>query len=1620
MPTTSGITTQSRDASSGPGNSGEPESDQSRRAKASPPPSLYDPRREHDACGVGFVACLDACPSRAVVDNALVSLSRMAHRGGGGCGPETADGAGILLPIPQALMHRVWRPLCGELPAMYGLGHFFLPLDTDLRQRTEAVIARILEKRGLRALAWRDTPTRLDLLQEPAARVRPAIRQLLVIPRIGWLPEETDPGQSFERALYMARRHVERAVSDELSLGPHDFHVASFSSRSIVYKGMLPGAKLAAFYADLADPDCAAHFAIFHERYSTNTAPAWRLAQPFHCLAHNGEINTLACNQASMRLREPLLASPLFGDDIRHLRPVLDPDGSDSAMLDNAFELLVQGGRSLPHAAMMLLPEPFGSTFVMGEDKRAFYEFHAALMEPWDGPAALVFTDGSRQVGAMLDRNALRPCRYAITTDGLFVLASEAGVLDLPPSRVARRGRLHPRRMLMVDFTRQRVITDAECKNSVIYAKPYRHWVRERGLTLRDLPLPSRGSSSIPDKNDTSAASHRRETDKEQGRDPERELLRQQRLYGFSKEEIAEILVPMAKNAQEPVASMGLDTPLAVLSRQPQLLFSYLKQRFAQVTNPAIDPLREGLVMTLTGFAGRRANLLEETPEHYGLLRLPNPVLSADDLDRLTASRHPRARAVIIPMLFPLPEQAASSRAEEAGRILEQTLETLCAEADEAIRNGATLLLLSDAGADADLAPVPSLLAVSALHQHLLKTGRRHACSLIVDTGEAREVMHVAQLIAFGASAVHPRVAFASIEALAASGALGLEIAPLEALAAYSTAIQKGLLKTLSRMGISTLRSFLGGQGFEALGLGRDLADRYFTGLPSRIGGIGLAEIALDVCLRHADAFPETREARNGTSSPQPVRTPPPLRDGGRYRHRSGGERHLWSPKAVRSLHEAVRANDPDAWRAYAEESDLSFPRPVTLRGLLRFAPTVPVPLEKVEPESAILRRFVGAAMSLGAISPEAHEAIAIACNRVGARSNCGEGGEAPERCLPFPNGDSARSRVRQIASGRFGVTAAYLVRADEIQIKIAQGAKPGEGGQLPAHKVLPEIARLRHTIPGVTLISPPPHHDIYSIEDLAQLIFDLKRLHPGGRVSVKLVAGTNVGTVANGVAKAGADGILISGHDGGTGASPRSAIDHVGLPWELGLAEVQAALTASGLRSRVTLQTDGQLRTGRDLAVAALLGADEFGLGTILLASLGCCLLRVCHLGTCPVGVACQDPKLRARFSGSPDHVERCLRFLAADLREHMASLGFQSLDEMRGRADLLEPIPLPSPEEEPTDGDRRITLSGLDLSPLLVRTRPDFDAKSDPNWARLGADAPNLPPESRLDQTMLAALMPGILAGRPARFESQIRNTDRSAGTRLAGEIARLRGEAGLTPGSVDITLHGSAGQSAGAFLTRGVTLTVRGEVNDYAGKGLSGGVIAVKPAARDPGLTPYDSLAFADDHALVGNVALYGATSGEFFAAGSAGERFAVRNSGAVAVVEGVGDHACEYMTGGVVVVLGSTGYNFAAGMSGGAAFVLDRAEMFQTRCNLDGVDLESVWLAKDVQFLRSLLARHIRLTGSPLAASVLESWNASLPLFLKVTPIEYRHALARMKQSESAQAESIAATEEVFRP
>ncbi len=1539
---------------------------------------LFDPQSEHDACGVGFVARPDARPSHALVEEAVLALGRLSHRGGSGCGPGTADGAGLLLPLPRRFVERIFSPLCGGgVPERCAVGQLFLPQDTEARGRVWAILDTVLPEHGLRVPARRDVPIRPEVLQAHALAVMPHLAQIAVVPATAG----GEDARAFERRLYVARRHLEKAVAEAGACRAGDFHVASLSAASIVYKGMIAGGRLAEFFPDLEAPDFAVHYAIFHERYSTNTRSVWRLAQPFRCLAHNGDINTLAANRDAMRVREPLLpASTLFGERAAHILPVLDESGSDSAMLDNALELLLQAGESPAHAAMTLLPEPFGASFIMGEDKRAFYEYHAALMEPWDGPAALVFTDGLSRIGAVLDRNSLRPARWCRTTDGLFLLASEAGVFDIPSGRVAERGRLHPRRMLMVDFEQGRVIPDAECKGGVIYARPYRHWVRERGVTLADLPLPA-GRRDLPEENDSGEA-----------RADER-LERALRLYGIGPETIKGILAPMARDAQEPIRSMGLDTPLAVLSGAPRPLFDYFKQRFAQVTNPPIDPLREGAVMSLAGFAGRQGNLLEPKPEHYARLRLPHPLLFPADMERLRASEHPAVSARTIPMLFAA--QAPAGAADEPGNRLAAGLDALYREAEARIAAGATLLILSDAGADAAHAPIPSLAALSFLHARLTAAGLRHACGLIVDSGEVLEIMHIAQLTAFGADAVHPRLAFALLDSPGLRRALGPAASALSARRNYAVAVQKGLLKTISRMGISTLRGFRAGRGFEALGLGKELMERCFPGTPSRIGGIGFTELAAETLIRHGAAF-----ASSHSSPPDSFSFQGPGR-------RKGRDQRAWTPHTVRLLHTAVREDDAQAYWEFAASCDRRGQAPVVLRNLLEFVPD-PVPMGEVESAGAILRRFVGAAMSFGSISPEAHRSVAEAFNRVGGRSNCGEGG------LPPGVPEAARSKIRQIASGRFGVDAAYLVGAEEIQIKMAQGAKPGEGGQLPAHKVTAEIAAARHTVPGVTLISPPPHHDIYSIEDLAQLIYDLKRLHPVGRVSVKLVAGPNIGTIAAGVAKAGADGILISGHDGGTGASPRSAVEHVGLPWELGLAEAHSALIQAGLRRSLRLQVDGLLRTGRDLAVAALLGADEFGFGTAALVSLGCCMLRICHLGTCPVGVAAQDARLRAKFPGRPKHLERYLRFVAEDLRGHMAHLGFRSLDEMIGRVDRLRQAPFPGAAEGEEGAARpellRAKTSRLDLGDLLLPA-PDFRTPSESEVCpdtRSGAAAPFT--DTPLEAALLQALLPALRAGKSGRFQGFVRNTDRAVGVRLAGEVANIHGSAGLRGSTLDIHLYGTAGQSLGAFLPHGVSLTVEGEANDYAGKGLCGGRLAIVPPDRRPRR--------GGGAAAVGNVALYGATAGEFFAAGSAGGRFAVRNAGALAVVEGVGDHACEYMTGGAVVVLGQTGCNFAAGMSGGAAFVFDRSEQFQTRCNLDGVDLESVRLPEDVALLRDLLTRHHTVTGSALAAEILDDWEACLPLFLKVAPIEYRRSLARMKSGEDPHAEHSAATEEVY--
>lgn len=1523
--------------------------------------AMYDPLREHDACGVGFVARLDGVPSRQVVMEALQAMGRLAHRGGHVEGDDSGDGAGILLPLPRAFFLRRW-PTLGQEDTDWAVGQLFLPQDASLRASLLSVAARCLSVYGFSLADGRDVPVRPDVLGRRVLETMPFMVQILVRSEA-----PCHDAVLLERRLYVARRCMEKALSERLLHDGHDprqAYVVSLSCRSIVYKGMLPGVRLADLYPDLREPDFSAPFTVFHERFSTNTLPSWRLAQPFRHIAHNGEINTLKGNIARMKAREPLLSSPLLrhillerrqGDGmfsavptgmtglsaeapLADLLPVVDENGSDSAVFDNVLELLVKSGYSLPHALMMMVPEPFGPAFVMGDNKRAFYEYHAALMEPWDGPTAMVFTDGYRRVGALLDRNGLRPCRYSTTRDGLVVLASETGVADIAPENLLQRGQLRPRRMMMVDVERHRIAPDAELKGQVIRAHPYRRWLRRHGISLGDLHC---GDTTAEERSASDLESRRR-------------------LFGYSEAAFKRILLPMAQHAQEPVEAMGHDVALAALDTAPQPLFNYFKQQFAQVTNPPIDPLREELSMSLMGFAGRERNLLQPGPEHCALLRLPHPFLTRDDMRRLRTSEMPQVRVRTLDATFP---------AGSGGQGMETALDTLCARAEAALGDGATLLVVSDDKAGPGRAAIPILLAAAGLHHHLLRRGLRHCCGIIVETGEACEVMHMAQLIGYGAGGICPSTALDTIHAAAEAGKIP-GVTPHDAVAAYIAALKKGLLKAFARLGISTLRSFRGAQTFEAVGLAASVVNRYFTGTACRLGGVGLRELAAEAEARHAAVWP-TEDAEQAA---RPVT-------------------RLWTMRAVRALHEAVRENSAEAYRRYAACSDEQ-PLPCTLRSLLDFKKGESIPLDEVEPVEAIARRFVAAAMSLGSLSVEAHEAIAVACNRLGARSNCGEGGEDPARNTRAADGEDRRSRIRQIASGRFGVTAEYLFHADEVQIKMAQGAKPGEGGQLPSRKVTPEIARVRHTTPGVSLVSPPPHHDIYSIEDLAQLIYDLRRLQPKLDVSVKLVSECGVGTVAVGVVKAGAQSILVSGYDGGTGASPLSAIQHAGLPWEMGLSETQQALTANGLRQAVRLQVDGQLRTGRDLAVAILLGAEEFGFGSTLLVSLGCLMCRQCHRGVCPAGIATQEPELRARFAGKAEHVERFLRFLAEDLRRYMAQLGFRTIEEMIGRVDRLESVREGLPAKAAT----------LDLSALLREP-------SVPQEQRRSAPQTHDAPDTALERELLAQALPVLDGSRPViTCSGVIRNTDRTVGARLAGEVVRRRGGAGLPGDSVRIALRGSGGQSLGAFLTPGITLRVQGDANDYAGKGLSGGVLIVTPDPEAPFV--------AAEQAVVGNVALYGATGGEAYFCGQAGERFAVRNSGAVAVVEGVGDHGCEYMTGGAVVVLGPCGYNFAAGMSGGVAFVYDGDERFQNRCNTDSVDLESVWTPGDRELLHTLLEQHREHTGSRRAAEMLANWEAVLPLFVKVMPLDYKQALERLRASDRHDTDTASATEEVY--
>ncbi len=1477
------------------------------------PQGLYDPRFEHDACGIGFVANIKGQKSHDIIVKGIQVLVNLAHRGACGCDPETGDGAGVLIQIPHAYFTRECAKLGFTLPPAgeYGVGMTFLPVEPPARQQCEGIIEKIVREESLTVLGWRDTPIDGSAIGRIARGSQPYIQQIFVGRAKGMTEDD------LERRLYIVRKRVESEAAGK------GVYIPSLSARTIIYKGLLLAPQIANFYPELSEPDVVSALCLVHQRFSTNTFPSWRLAHPYRYIAHNGEINTLRGNVIWMRARQSVLSSPLFGADLKKLFPIIEPGGSDSAALDNALELLVMSGRSLPHAMAMLIPEAWSKNEHMNPQKRAFYEYHASLMEPWDGPAAIAFTDG-RTIGAMLDRNGLRPARYLVTKDDLLIMASETGVLPVKPEDIKLKGRLQPGKMLLADLTEGRIVSDKELKANLYGRHPYQLWLKENQITLEGLADPPR----------------------EHGADPAT-LLSRQRAFGYTDEDIRLILGPMASNGEEPVGSMGTDTPLACLSDKPQPLFNYFKQLFAQVTNPPIDPIREELVMSLRSYIGVERNILAETPQHCHTLKLKDPVLSNRDLEKLRRVSQGDFLATTLSALFPV---------EDGAKGLERALTQLERRASLAIQSGYSLLILSDRGVDRDYAPIPSLLALTAVHNHLVREETRTQCAIIIESGEPREVMHYALLIGYGASAVNPYLALETVES-GTAGAHSVEN--------YSKSIYKGLLKTFSKMGISTLQSYRGAQVFEAIGLHKDLIDRYFTGTVSRIGGVTLEILAEEAIQKHRLAYTPISDS----DTELPI--------GGNYQFRADGEYHLYNPDTIAKLQHSVQRESFETFEEYAALIDAQNKQLCTLRGLLEIKTAEnPIPLEEVEPAKEIVKRFATGAMSFGSISKEAHETLALAMNRIGGRSNTGEGGEDEARYY-----DGRRSAIKQVASGRFGVTANYLVNADELQIKMAQGAKPGEGGQLPGHKVDDVIARVRHSIPGVGLISPPPHHDIYSIEDLAQLIFDLKNVNSRARVSVKLVAEVGVGTVAAGVAKAHADVILISGDSGGTGASPLSSLKHAGIPWELGLAEAQQVLVMNDLRGRVRLQTDGKLQTGRDVVIAALLGAEEFGFSTAPLVALGCIMMRKCHLNTCPVGIATQDPTLRAKFTGTPENVINFFFFIAEQVRRYMAQIGFRSFDEMVGRVDMLE-------SRLATDHwkARKIDLSAI----LYAPPAPSRVARRCVERQDHGLD-------QALDYKLIDHARDALESATPIEIKLPIRNIHRTVGAMLSGEIARRYGSAGLPDDTIRFQFSGSAGQSFGAFLAKGVTLELEGDSNDYTGKGLSGGRIVIFP--------PRNSSFQPEENIITGNVALYGATSGEAFFNGRAGERFAVRNSGATAVVEGLGDHGCEYMTNGLVVVLGKCGRNFAAGMSGGLAFVLDEAGDFALkRCNAASIDLESA--VEDSSMLHALIGRHAEATGSPRARWILENWEQMLPKFLKIFPREYRRVLAKPQAMEVA--------------
>jgi glutamate synthase (NADPH/NADH) large chain len=1505
--------------------------------------TLYEPSTEHDACGFGFVADVAGRASHGIVGDALTVLVNLEHRGASGSEANTGDGAGLLVAIP----HHFLREVAGEagvtLPERgFGVAMVFLPRDEPSRPGAKDRFEQSLAAEGLALLGWRDVPTNPDGLGRSAATSQPHIAQAFVARPTG-LPETEDGDLAFDRRLYVARRLAEKAVGRSALPGRGDFYVPSMSCRTVVYKGMLNARQLLTFYPDVTDPRLQSAIALVHSRFSTNTFPSWARAHPYRYISHNGEINTLRGNVNWMFARQSTFTSSVFGEDLAKVLPAVDVDGSDTAIFDNVLELLHLSGRSLAHVMTMMVPEPWGRDTRMTPERRAFYEYHSCLMEPWDGPASLAFTDGVR-VGATLDRNGLRPGRYWVTGDGRVVMASESGVLDIPAREVVAKGRLRPGRMFLVDTAQGRIVGDDELKDELAAARPYRQWVRDSLVALEDLPAPE---SVI---------------------DPDHEtVLRRQQVFGYTVEDVRLIIDEMASSGADPIGSMGNDAPLAVLSERPQLLYAYFKQLFAQVTNPPVDAIREELIMATDRSIGPEANLLEPGPDAAHQVALPSPILSNEELETIRAlDGGPTSRGfrtITLPILFNVADNGAGLR---------RAIEDLRREASEAIAEGYNQIVLSDRGHNAVDAPIPSLLAVSAVHHHLVRNGTRGRVGLVLESGEPREAHHFCLLIGYGASAINPYLAFETIADQVAAGSIPGPVEKAEQ--RYRKAATKGVIKAISRMGISTVHSYHGAQVFEAIGLNRDFVDEYFTWTPSRIGGIGIEVVSREVRLRQDVAYPP-RETDAQDSLPS----------GGQYQYRADGEQHLFNPLTVHTLQKAVRTGSYSTFKDYTAMVDDQSAKLATLRGLLELRPALrPVPIDEVEPVESIVRRFKTGAMSYGSISQEAHETLAIAMNRLGGKSNTGEGGEDPARYELEANGDSKNSAIKQVASGRFGVTSEYLVNARELQIKMAQGAKPGEGGQLPGSKVYPWIARTRHSTPGVGLISPPPHHDIYSIEDLAQLIYDLKNANHHARISVKLVAEVGVGTVAAGVAKAHADVVLISGHDGGTGASPLTSIQHAGVPWELGLAETHQVLLMNDLRSRIVVEVDGQLKTGRDVVIGALLGAEEFGFATAPLVALGCLVMRACHLNTCPVGVATQDPELRKRFAGEPQHVVNFMTFIAQEVREHMARLGFRTMDELIGRSDRLEVRPAID----------HWKARGLDFSRLLAL--PDVPGTYEGRQTKLQVHGV----EASLDATTLLELAePALTEGLPVRAELPIRNVNRAVGTMLGSELTRRWGHSGLPEDTISLRFTGSAGQSFGAFIPRGLTLTLEGDTNDYVGKGLSGGRLVVFP--------PEDAPFVAHENVIAGNVALYGATAGELFARGVAGERFAVRNSGATAVVEGVGDHGCEYMTGGRVLVLGRTGRNFAAGMSGGVAWVFDEDGQFASRCNTEMVGLESVTPdSDDAAELRALIERHLELTGSERAAQLLARWWEVLSCFVRVIPHDYRRVLeaqARMREA-----------------